>query len=196
MENKGQTIFLSVIGIATLLVAIVGATFAWFSATVQGNENASSITVTAATIASVVFAEQNTIAVTAALPGWSDTKNFTVTRPAGSTINQNYTVSLSYTNDGITDLYYTLTKNGTPGTETQINAASATITLDSGSFTLATQEVNTYALLIHFKETGIDQNTQQGKAFAGLIQVAVDGGTNVYYNNSNPTGTPTMPTAE
>ena len=30
-ENKGQTIFLSVIGIATLLVAIIGATFAYFT---------------------------------------------------------------------------------------------------------------------------------------------------------------------
>lgn len=196
MENKGQTIFLSVIGIATLLVAIVGATFAWFSATVQGNENASSITVRAATIASVLFEEQNTVTAAAALPGWSDTKNFTVTRPAGSTVNQHYTVSLSYTNDGLTDLYCTLTKNGVAGVETKIDQNSATLTLDDGDFTLPTQEVNTYSLLFHFKETAINQNEQQGKQFAGLIQVSVDGGTNVYYNHSNPTGTPIMPTAE
>lgn len=196
MENKGQTIFLSVIGIATLLVAIVGATFAWFSATVQGNEEASSISVRAATIASVVFAEQNTITEASALPGWTDVKNFTVTRPAGSTINQNYTVSLSYTNEGITDLYYILTKNTVEGSETAIIESSATITIDSGSFTSADEEVNTYALLIGFKETGSDQNDQQGKQFAGLIQVAVDGGTDIYYNHSNPSGTTTMPGAE
>ena len=35
-NNKRQTIFLSVVGIATLLVAIIGATFAWFTATAGG----------------------------------------------------------------------------------------------------------------------------------------------------------------
>lgn len=35
-ENKGQTIFLSVIGIATLLVAIIGATFAYFTTSMGG----------------------------------------------------------------------------------------------------------------------------------------------------------------
>ncbi len=38
-ENKGQTIFLSVIGIAKLLVAIIGATFAYFTTT-MGNKDA------------------------------------------------------------------------------------------------------------------------------------------------------------
>ncbi len=36
-DNKGQTIFLSVIGIATLLVAIIGATFAYFTTTVNSD---------------------------------------------------------------------------------------------------------------------------------------------------------------
>lgn len=201
-ENKGQTIFLSVIGIATLLVAIVGATFAWFSASVTGNDQASSVTVTAAKIASVVFAETNTVTATNALPGWSAAKTFTVTRPAGATATQNYTVTLTYTNTAaaggtnIQDMYYILTKNSTAGAETQINATSATITIDTGSFTLGTEEVNTYSLLFKFKETGLDQNSQQGAAFSGLIQVQVDGGTTTYYNNDNPTGTNTAPSAQ
>ena len=37
-ENKGQTIFLSVIGIATLLVAIIGATFAYFTTSMGGTQ--------------------------------------------------------------------------------------------------------------------------------------------------------------
>ena len=60
-NNKGQTIFLSVIGIATLLVAIVGATFAWFSISVSGNANASSIIVTTAKLGSVEFTDGNLI---------------------------------------------------------------------------------------------------------------------------------------
>lgn len=56
-NNKGQTIFLSVIGIATLLVAIIGATFAYFSITVTGNEQASSIFVTTATLGQINFVD-------------------------------------------------------------------------------------------------------------------------------------------
>lgn len=40
MENRnGQGIFLGVVGVATLVVAIIGATFAYFSAQIVGNQN-------------------------------------------------------------------------------------------------------------------------------------------------------------
>lgn len=40
MENsKGRGIFLGVVSVATLIVAIIGATFAWFSASVNSGEN-------------------------------------------------------------------------------------------------------------------------------------------------------------
>ena len=54
MENKnGQGIFYGVIGVATLVVAIIGATFAYFSATVTGNGDTvtgNTLDVTAATL--------------------------------------------------------------------------------------------------------------------------------------------------
>lgn len=46
MENNGKGIFYGVIGVATLIVAIIGATFAYFTAT---NTNTGTITGTAAT---------------------------------------------------------------------------------------------------------------------------------------------------
>ena len=52
-EAKGQTIFLSVIGVATLLVAIVGATFAWFNISLSGDEETKNIIVTTASIVSI-----------------------------------------------------------------------------------------------------------------------------------------------
>ena len=45
--GKNNTILLTVIAIATLLVVVTGATFAYFAAVVRGNENASSIQITA-----------------------------------------------------------------------------------------------------------------------------------------------------
>ena len=54
-ESKGQAIFLSVIGVSTLLVAIVGATFAWFSITVEGNDEAQNMVFTTANLGVVSF---------------------------------------------------------------------------------------------------------------------------------------------
>lgn len=45
--GKNNTILLTVIAIATLLVVVTGATFAYFAAVVRGNENASSISIKA-----------------------------------------------------------------------------------------------------------------------------------------------------
>lgn len=46
--GKNNTILLTVIAIATLLVVVTGATFAYFAAVVRGNDTASSINITAA----------------------------------------------------------------------------------------------------------------------------------------------------
>ena len=54
-DAKGQTIFLSVIGVATLLVAIVGATFAWFNISLTGDEETKNIIVTTASLSSITF---------------------------------------------------------------------------------------------------------------------------------------------
>lgn len=43
MENNGKGLFYGVIGVATLVVAIIGATFAWFTATAGSGEEAKEI---------------------------------------------------------------------------------------------------------------------------------------------------------
>jgi len=70
-SNKGQTIFLSVIGIATLLVAIVGATFAWFSTGITGSQNAETATVTTATVGAITIVNATAgIGEELVTPGW------------------------------------------------------------------------------------------------------------------------------
>ena len=77
-EPKTQTIFLSIIGIATLLVAIVGATFAWFSITVTGNDKPADIVITSGNLGQVSFEDGTAIDMTAIMPGKFTTKTFTV----------------------------------------------------------------------------------------------------------------------
>ena len=79
-DAKGQTIFLSIIGIATLLVAIVGATFAWFSITVTGNESPSNIVITSGNLGQVSFNDGTEIEIKNLMPGTYTTKTFTVSQ--------------------------------------------------------------------------------------------------------------------
>ena len=67
-ENKSKGIFLGVVGVATLIVAIIGATFAYFVANASGNENtvqagAANVAGTL-TLTEVVDYRQNMIPVT------------------------------------------------------------------------------------------------------------------------------------
>ena len=54
--GKNNTILLTVIAIATLLVVVTGATFAYFDAVVRGNDAASSISITAASQGTTITA--------------------------------------------------------------------------------------------------------------------------------------------
>ena len=109
-ENRGTTVLLTVIGIATLLVAVVGATFAYFTTTVTGNDNTKKdITVNSATVGEIVFAHGNKIDLCdeelypetckegssyVIYPGAQEDKTFTVTADAKSTTPVEYDVYL------------------------------------------------------------------------------------------------------
>lgn len=79
MEKK-NTVLLTGIAVATLLVAVVGATFAYFSATVT-NENNTTTVLKAANLG-ITFTGGKEIPATGSqeviIPGWSNEKTFTV----------------------------------------------------------------------------------------------------------------------
>lgn len=185
-NNKGQTIFLSVIGIATLLVAIVGATFAWFSVSVQGNDKASSIIVSTATLGNVIFTDGNEIKLENIRPENNSkaTKTFTIANTTeGATETIAYKITLEVTTNtlspvskiGETDYFVqslsgTSTNNGTVATAIT-EASVPTTTTDLGSGVLKGTDTHTYTYTIQFKEAGADQNSAQGKAFQGKLSV-------------------------
>ena len=182
-NNKGQTIFLSVIGIATLLVAIIGATFAWFIITIQGNDKASSIIVTTATVGNVVFTDGNEINMTNIRPETSpqSTKTFTIVNTtSGATEKINYVIyldvtanTLSAAADGafVHSLTGTANNGGTVAEKITEAVVPAVGKNRLGSGTLNGTETHTYTYSIQFKETNTDQNAAQGKTFAGKLLV-------------------------
>lgn len=71
MEKK-NVVFLTVLAIATLLTAVVGTTFAFFTATVTGNDTATDTSITTATLG-VEYSDGAQINATNIYPGWVST---------------------------------------------------------------------------------------------------------------------------
>ena len=174
--DKG-TVLITVVSIITLLVAIIGATFAWFSATVKGNEEASSVTVKTATLG-ISYNGGNEIKLQNALPNASATKTFTIAATAETNANQEYDINWNIdTFDFVNpeDLVYSLTGetdgNGTVCEDvSNVKVPTADGKICTGQ--IEPNETHTYTLNLLFKETGSDQNANQGKQFLGKIEVA------------------------
>ena len=192
-RNNGQTIFLSVIGIATLLVAIIGATFAYFSTSMTGN--AADVTATSAKIGAVTY---SAVGVTgnAILPGWSDSGSATVS--LGESDNPvNYTCTLNVTVNGFGTTGSEQIKLQTSGTNANGTYTSAQ-PITTGEYQIASGQLTsngsaTTNYTLSFPETGADQNDYQNKTITGTVSCSI-GGT-VYYNTNNVNGTNTTPTA-
>ncbi len=94
-KGDGNTILLTVIGVATLLVALVGATFAYFSTQVNNESNQSMSISTAAPVGLQYLGQQFELANI--IPGTTNSEEqgrFTVTNPSTSTVDQQYDLEL------------------------------------------------------------------------------------------------------
>ena len=200
-EGKNNTVMLTIIGIATLLIAVVGATFAYFSATLTGTESEKEYTVRSATVGTE-FNGGDQIAAAGIYPkeeAWG-TKTFSIKTTATKGVSTKYKITLVIDdNDTTADatisdgaghvkrfqanaLSYTLTATeanaateGTMPTATETKIADPSTDIVFGEATIYgndKQEVTqTYTLSMFFKDTGEDQNANQGAQFKGHIAI-------------------------
>lgn len=198
MERK-NVIFLTVVAIATLLVAVVGATFAYFSTTVQSNinNNQNKVDIGTAKLASstIIFASSgDKIDMQNAVPGSSANTSFTITND--SDIDLSYDISwkdvtstfntpdddYNAETDGAVpttqkdELKYsvscTTTKEGSSqGSKEETAPTTATAPILSNQLIKA-KDTATCTVTVNFIETNTNQNYNQGRSFAGTIDVA------------------------
>lgn len=117
MENENRKedkrgIFLGVVGILTLIVAIIGASFAYFSLNARSNENA--VKVKAATV-QIVYEEGQNIAIDNIIPSTQEVALETVRRAGenNSSTGENYVKCVDDNNYTVCGTYdFTLTNNG------------------------------------------------------------------------------------
>lgn len=135
MENNerrdGNTILLTVIGVATLLVALVGATFAYFSATITNNQRHSVVLTTAAPVGLEYVG--STITMSNIVPGQSESGTFTVKNPSKSTVAQTYDLELKVDKNELT----TNTTEGAQYGEDQTSLPGQLLVTVTGSSTTA-----------------------------------------------------------
>ena len=200
-EGKNNTVMLTIIGIATLLIAVVGATFAYFSATLTGISDEKEYTVRSATVGTQ-FNGGVDITATGIYPkeeAWG-TKTFSIKTTSTKGVSTKYRISLVIDdNDTTADttisdgaghvkrfqanaLSYTLTAieanaatEGIMPTATETKIANPSKDIVFGEATIygnAPQEVTqTYTLSMFFKDTATDQNANQGAQFKGHIAI-------------------------
>ena len=181
-DAKGQTIFLSIIGIATLLVAIVGATFAWFSIPVSGNDDPSDIVITSGNLGQVSFNDGTAIEINNLMPGTFTTKTFTVSQTDPSATGKiSYNIVLNVKSNTLTpnangQFVHKLTSSGNSngGTLAVLNETSVpeqSVVIGSG--VIEGYEVHTYEYTIGLNNVNANQNAAQGKEFSGYLSVVL-----------------------
>lgn len=195
-EKKSSTILLTVIGIATLLVTLVGATFAYFTAGFDeqyqnGDNDGKDVIVTAANLGEITFAHGDTVTLNNVLPGDSDTKTFTISA-AQATVPIDYVIYLDTTVNSVAT-----GKTETPNLVAKLTSSNATATslldgttgksilsttnyapdnseetkVEIGRGKLAVGVSDTWTLTVTLNETEGPQNDDQGRAYTGTIVV-------------------------
>ena len=174
MGKKQKITFYTAAVVLALLVIlnIGGLAYAFFTATVTGNDTAKGDVVETGSL-SIVYTNGQEIRGENILPGWSSSKTFTVenTGTVEATYNINWekltnafvnkadlVMSLTSTNFG-----GTLTETQIPNSGTHINIIK-NIKIDPGV-------IQEYTLTIEYKNKDYDQSSDMGKSLVGKIEV-------------------------
>lgn len=219
-NNKGSMIILTIIGIATLLVAVIGATFAYFTVTLNYETEPTPTVVESSTML-VTFKTINELTYTGAIPGRpslstnpdaqniDNTLSFSLTSATNMTVDTDYNVYLVIDSMDFetNNLVYLMTQEREVTAEAQTNGTAGSVgngyisddakieddidadgdkevvgtlnsTLKAGDKKLIATgsvgshgSVDTWTLEIWLRETGIEQNEDQGKVLKAHIEV-------------------------
>ena len=162
--------------IALLLLLTTGLSYAWFSASISGNENAKNVVVEAGTL-SLVYTDGPEIKAQNIKPGWSTTKEVSVKNTG--TLEANYNIIWQSLTNEITNnemvisatcerLNASGTVEGTCESISQVAISDMTI---AKKISIESGITHKYTFTILFKETNADQNTNQGKKFNGVLGI-------------------------
>ena len=174
IDKDKMTLFVT--GMFLLLIMTTGLSYAYFSASVKGNENAKDMVVEAGTL-SLVYTDGPEIKVQNIKPGWSTTKEVSVKNNGtlGAYYNviwQSLTNTISNNELVLSATCQRLNASGTvEGTCESISQAPISDMTIAKRVSIEAGITHKYTFTILFKETNADQNTNQGKKFNGVLGI-------------------------
>ena len=174
IDKDKMTLFVT--GIFLLLIMTTGLSYAYFSASVKGNENAKDMVVEAGTL-SLVYTDGPEIKVQNIKPGWSTTKEVSVKNNGtlGAYYNviwQSLTNTISNNELVLSAACQRLNASGTvEGTCEPISQAAISDMTIAKKISIESGITHKYTFTILFKETNADQNYNQGKEFNGVLGI-------------------------
>lgn len=182
-NSKFKEIVIAVIPVLSFIAVTIGTTYAAYMANVVGNENNGETVLKSARVYAM-FESTDSINGEDILPGWSDTLNFTIvnTSPENN-LYANYTLAWEIDENSINDenFIYTLectsTKDGKEIREDDKNTLVKvlsprkvpTVSTNIGTGMINTGVVHSCKLTVMLRESGVSQDSLQGKSFKGKI---------------------------
>ena len=198
-NNNGRGLFYGVIGVATLIVAIIGATFAYFSvsanitnnsdiagSTVELSDTTIAGTLTRVTPSTVSMVPLKTADLQKGITGEGGQQCidengakvcdiYTLTINNTSKAPVSLAGNLTITATDMTDLRWSLLESPDSATGATAKAVSDTVIV-ANELLAAKTGTKTYHFVIWFNETELNQNTQAGKSYTGTVAFSAANG--------------------
>lgn len=176
-ENEKKRYVLMLLSALTIIIAIIGASFSYYTANVNKDRN-ESITIGTTTLEDVTFQSNKTIKLLNAYPGTSDETVFTITNP-NKTAKVRYTLKfVADTNDfsavdGPGQLLITFSEGKL--TEKRVLDFTDSANVKEGvvvsNVELEPMQSDNYNVHVEFVELGKAQDANTARTFAGHIEV-------------------------
>lgn len=195
-DKRNNRMILLIIGVATVLIALIGATFAYFTAIISYQNSPQSVTVTTVEVQGVVYTATDTLTLINAIPDnvRKDEKTFTISNPNSAALivydlklkqdlneftlekDSNDEIILDENDEPVSANQLVLTLSG--GQMTGSKQFDLTNGEDTSDITLvegvrlSSNATDSYTVTIQFLEINRAQDNNQGKSFVGHIDVS------------------------
>lgn len=177
-SKQKKHIFIMILGVLTLLLALIGASFAYFTATINKPRGNQSLVLGTTTLEGVTFKSTNNLTLLEAYPGNSVETEYTVTNPnAGAKVR--YTLKVvadinEFTPEGGLKQVLIKTTGGDILEERVIDFTDGENVKEGilvSNKELSSKESDTYKIKLEFAETNQNQDANRGKSFVAHIEV-------------------------
>lgn len=170
VKDKKPNIIAIIGAVILLVLAVVGLSYAFFSAYIKGSETDTSIEGTGAKLSLVYADGKSVITSSNIMPGWSATKTFTVTNNGEA--DTYYKLKISNITNAFVEggLTFSIASSdgGTSVTEQAVGTTTRTIT---NSIAIAQGKTHTYTVTAKYINLNKDQTPDLGKSFSYTIGI-------------------------